>query len=894
LTKPETFVCNTTCPYCGVGCGVIAQMQNQRIGRIVPDKIHPANLGRLCSKGTALATTFDLSDRLLSPKIRENGKLRDCTFDEAFDKVATKFRQIIDEFGKDAVAFYVSGQLLTEDYYAVNKLAKGIIGTANIDTNSRLCMASAVVAHKKSFGADLVPAIFEDVEICDLLIFSGHNAAWTHPVLLRRAEQNKNQFRIVIDPRETETAKSSDLHLKIKPQSDVRLWNGLAAYLINNGFVDGDFINKHTSGIIDLKHALEKEDQSLKAIAQDCGISTTELEIFYDYFAKTPKTITLFSQGSNQSSQGVNKGLAVINAHLITGKIGKKGAAPFSITGQPNAMGGREVGGLANTLACHMDFDAKSVDLVSRFWQSENVPNATGLKAVDMFRAIEEGKIKAIWIMATNPMVSMPDTNQIARALTNCEMVVVSDVVKHNDTLDFAHVQLPAAAWGEKDGTVTNSDRIISRQRAFLKNENTRPDWWLIKEIGQRIYPEFAHALNWQSPAQVFDEYARMTAFENNGRFLNLSGLIGLSELEYDELMPIRWPVLQRNKGAGRLFENGKFQTNDGRAIINIVQPAPPAQIIDKEFPLALNSSRIRDQWHTMTRTATSYRLNQHIKEPLIDIHPIAAAKFGIKSGHLAIVKTRYGQAIAKANITTDVRENDIHLPMHFTKNFAPFGRSNQLINPFTDPISGQPEFKHTPANIAPYNEKWHGFILIKKDVEIWHDVAFWADDVIWRRTMLENADLYEIAGLHEFEALNNIFENGEIISLDDTKSQNLRRAKLIDNKLVAIAFICKMGRNLPAKDWLIECFGKDEINSLERAAILIGKMAGTKDLGPLICACNSVFENTIIEAVQNGQNTIDKIGECCGAGTSCGSCKSEIGRIIASNLKSEVYENAK
>lgn len=891
----QTIDCKTTCPYCGVGCGVIAQMGGDRNGRIIPDKEHPANLGRLCSKGTALATTFALNDRLLSPKIRENDILHECTLEEAMDKVAKKFRTIIDEYGADAVAFYVSGQLLTEDYYAINKLAKGVIGTANIDTNSRLCMASAVVAHKKSFGADLVPAIYEDVEICDLLIFSGHNAAWTHPVLLRRAEQNKDQFRIVIDPRETETAKMANLHLKIKPQTDVRLWNGLCAYLLKNGDIDDEFIDKHTNGITAFKQALEKDDQSLRAIARDCGISTNELEIFFEYFAKTPKTITLFSQGSNQSVQGVNKGLAVINAHLITGRIGKKGAAPFSITGQPNAMGGREVGGLANTLACHMEFDEASIDLVSRFWRSDVVPQKAGLKAVDMFRAIEDGKIKAIWIIATNPMVSMPDTNQIARALKKCEMVVVSDVVEHNDTLSFADVQLPAAAWGEKDGTVTNSDRIISRQRTFLTNENVHPDWWLIKEIGQRICPEKANMLDWQSPAEVFDEYARMTAFENNGRFLNLSGLVDLGQEEYDNLSPTRWPVLKKGESAGRLFKNGKFQTKDGCANIIIVQPTPPAMDTDSEFPLALNSSRIRDQWHTMTRTTTSFRLNQHIKEPIIDIHPKAATKYGIQNGRLAIIKTRYGNAIAKVNITKDMRENDIHLPMHFSKNFAPFGRSNQLVNPFTDPLSGQPEFKHTPANIAPYKEQWHGFILINKNVEIWNDIGFWADDIIWRRTMLENADLYEIAGINEFSALNKIFETGEIVSLDDAKNQSLRRAKLIDNKLCAIAFITNIERNLPAKDWLIECFGKEEITGLERAAILLGKMAGTKDNGSLICACNSVFENTIIEAIQAGHNTIDKIGNCNGAGTSCGSCKSEIGRMIKIHTSiNKAYEHAK
>lgn len=871
----------TTCPYCGVGCGVAISINSEKEVSVSPDKLHPANLGRLCSKGTALASVTGLGDRLLNAKIKENGIFKNIELEKAMDIAAKKFREIIDKHGPDAVAFYVSGQLLTEDYYAVNKLAKGVIGTANIDTNSRLCMASAVVAHKKAFGADLVPAIYEDLEITELLVFSGHNAAWTHPVLMRRIEQNKKQYRIVIDPRKTETAKNADLHLMIKPQTDVRLWNGLCAYLIKNGIIDKKYIEHHTNGLEDLQKSLKKYDQSIKAIATDCDIDAKDLESFYRKFAASKSAVSLFSQGSNQSAQGVNKGLAVINAHLLTGKIGKKGCAPFSITGQPNAMGGREVGGLANTLACHMDFTPENIDLVSRFWKSDVLPKQNGLKAVDMFNAVEEGTIKAIWIMATNPMVSMPDTNQIARALEKCELVLVSDVVNKNDTLDYADIILPAASWGEKDGTVTNSDRIISRQAAFINNENTKPDWWLIKEIGQRIYKERAHLLDWNSPAEIFDEYARLTEFENNGtRFLNLNGLTNLSESEYDNLKPIRWPVVEKNKGAERLFENGIFQTKDGKAIINAVEPQAAADITSKEYPLALNSSRIRDQWHTMTRTSTSFRLNGHIKEPVISIHPKTAEKYKLIDDRLAEITTKYGSAIAKIQITEDIRTNEIHLPMHFTKSFAPFGRSNQLINPFTDPISGQPEFKHTPAKIRPYEELWHGFILTKKDIALWQTDTF-NEDVIWRRTSLENTECYEIAGKENNLNILSYFGEENVISLDDNKNQIFRRAKIIDNKLDGVCFLAPIDYRLSSKDWLIECFAKAEINDIERASILLGKMAGIKDLGALICACNSVYENTIIEAAQNGANTIDKIGNVCTAGTSCGSCKSEIGRIL-------------
>ena len=882
-----TTTVRTTCPYCGVGCGVAAQTSGSRELKVAGDPAHPANGGRLCSKGTALANTFGLQGRLLTPRIREDGMFREASWDEALDAVAGKFRAIVDRHGPDSVAFYVSGQLLTEDYYAVNKLAKGYIGTANIDTNSRLCMASAVAAHKKAFGADLVPGTYEDIEIAELLVFSGHNAAWTHPVLFRRVEaagDRHPQFRVCIDPKRTETAKSCDLHLMIRPQTDVRLWNGLCAYLIANDGLDRDFVRDHTEGYSELKATLAQADQSPEAVARDCGIAVSDLLVFYTRFLATARTVSLFSMGSNQSAQGVAKGLSLINAHLLSGKIGKPGAAPFSITGQPNAMGGREVGGLANTLAAHMDFDETARSCVQRFWNSPTIAPKPGLKAVDMFRAIHSGAIKAVWVMATNPLVSLPDADFVAEALQRCELVVVSDVIARTDTMAMAHIQLPAAAWGEKDGTVTNSERVISRQRPLAPLPGqAMADWRIIAEVARRMgYAGF----DWQHAGEVFDEYARLTAFENDGyRFLDLGGLTGMSKAEYDTLDPMRWPIRKGGKPAGRLFADGGFNTPTGRARLSPVLATGPANPTTDAFPLALNSNRIRDQWHTMTRTALAPELNRHIPEPLVEIHPHDAARYHITDQRLARVATFYGDAVLRAKVTEDVREGDISVPMHWTKSFAPFGRANPLINPAVDPISGQPEFKHTPAMVVPFGETWHGFVIHGDD-----ELTF-GPGVIWRRTPFAHCQVYEIAGRGQPPALDTLVAAPGAISLDDPAGGIRRRVQMDDGRLAAVAFIAPSAKKLPGRDWLAERFGDEALTPEDRAAVLIGRLPGVEDQGPLVCACRGIGARKIESAITAGCHSADAVGDVTSAGTQCGSCRPEIMRMIVRHKAKEAAD---
>jgi assimilatory nitrate reductase catalytic subunit len=868
----------TTCPYCGVGCGILASPGPERHLAVTGDPNHPANHGRLCSKGSALASTVDLEGRLLQPMIGD----REARWSDAIRLTARRFSDTIARHGPDAVAFYVSGQLLTEDYYAANKLMKGFIGSANIDTNSRLCMASAVVAHKQAFGADLVPGCYEDLDLADLVVMSGHNAAWTHPVLFRRLEaaRARGQRHVVIDPRRTETAEAADLHLPLAPQTDVRLWNGLLADLVRRGVIDRAFVAAHVTGFAEVEAALAVDDQSLSAIAADCGLERETLQRFFDGFAETPRTVTLFSMGANQSAQGVAKGLAILNAHLATGRIGKPGACPFSITGQPNAMGGREVGGMATTLAAHMDFDEDSRRLLGRFWGVDAVASWPGLKAVDMFEAVADGRIKAIWIMATNPAVSLPNSAQVREALAVCPFVIVSDCMAETDTLAFAHVKLPALAWGEKDGTVTNSERRISRQRAFFAAPGeARPDWRIIADVAAAM--GFGEAFAWRTPAEVFREWARLTAYENEARRLNLGPLVGLSPAEYDALAPIQWPVGPKS-GAQRLFEDGRYSTPDGRARMVPVRPKGPAQHVDGALPLALNTGRVRDHWHTLTRTGLAPELCRHTPEPYVEIHPADAGELGIVEGALVRVQTAQGEAAALARVTDRQRPGALFMPMHWTGAFAPSGRANGLTGSNVDPDSGQPEFKHTPARLRLYRETWRGFFLARR---AWAKPA--GLDLVWRRIPQPACQLHEIAGrgdADERACLRNALMSGaagDAVRFEDTATGVLREAWIVDGRLERLLFMTP-GRALPPRAWLADLFAAKSIGPRERTALLLGQSPGQSvETSPVVCACNGVRASRISAAVASGARTLDDIADATGAGSSCGSCRPEVARML-------------
>ena len=873
----------TTCPYCGVGCGVTIDPRNLALGA-TGNAEHPANYGRLCSKGSALAETLALDDRLLQPVV--DGVVTD--WDNALDHVAEKFRHVIEQHGPDAVAFYVSGQLLTEDYYVANKLMKGFIGSGNIDTNSRLCMSTAVVAHKRAFGADAVPGCYEDLERADLLVITGSNMAWAHPVIYQRivaAKQARPEMRVVvIDPRRTATCELADLHLAVQPGADAFLFSGLLDYLRKEDRLDWTFIEASTEGFAQALEAARTTGGSIPDVAMRTGLRADDVATFFRWVAETPKMVTVFSQGINQSSSGVDKANAIINVHLATGRIGKEGACPFSITGQPNAMGGREVGGLANQLAAHMDFEnAEAVERVSRFWGATRMAQQSGLKAVDLFEAMHAGKIKALWVMATNPAVSMPNADRVIEALDRCEFVVVSDCVRTNDTIAHADVLLPATTWGEKDGTVTNSERRISRQRAFLEAPgDAKPDWWIVTQVARRL--GFADAFPYEQAVEIFREHAALSGLDNDGtRAFDIGALAELTPAAYDALEPVQWPVTHRTPdGTQRLYTEGRFFTASGKARMVAVTPRYPQNPVSEAYPLALNTGRIRDQWHTMTRTAKTPRLTAHLPEPFVQIHPVDAASWRMVDGDVATLSSDWGRMLARVQISDEQRPGSVFVPMHWNGQFASAGRVDAVVNPATDPLSGQPESKHTPVHVEKLQANWYAFLLTREELAL-------PPGEYWVKVRGKDHWRYEMAGRDEAPA--DWFEwaravlgaDGEWLQFEDRAKQRFRAARVVDGKLQSALFVS--GNNdLPERNWLSELMVPSELDDAERASLLAGRPGkGGKDAGRLICSCFGVGVNTIMDAiVKDGLVTVEAIGAALKAGTNCGSCVPELKKLLA------------
>jgi assimilatory nitrate reductase catalytic subunit len=870
----------TTCPYCGVGCGVLVSRDGDGDGWAVRgDPAHPANLGRLCSKGAALAETLSLDDRLLHPEI--DGE--PASWDAALGRVAEKFAQVIAEHGPEAVAFYVSGQLLTEDYYVANKLMKGFLGSGNIDTNSRLCMSSAVAGHKRAFGADAVPGCYEDLELADLVTLVGSNTAWAHPVVFQRiaaAKKARPDMKVVvIDPRRTATCDIADLHLAIQPGSDAWLFNGLLDHLRREGGIDWSYLENSVEGF---GVALEEASGlNIPRVADKCGLAEADVAEFFRLFTRTFKSVTVFSQGINQSSSGVDKVNSILNVHLATGRVGLPGASPFSITGQPNAMGGREVGGLANQLAAHMEIVPESIERVGRFWNAPGITHRPGLKAVELFDAVRAGRVKAIWIMATNPAVSLPEADRVVAALKQCEFVVVSDTTRHTDTAQLAHVLLPAAAWGEKDGTVTNSERRISRQRAFLPLPGeARPDWWIVTEMAHRM--GHASAFDYDGPAAIFREHAALSGFENGGRrAFDISGLSHLADADYGCMQPVQWPVSCDGKSTPRLFAQGRYLTASGRARMIARTPRGPARATSAAQPFVFNTGRVRDQWHTMSRTGKTPKLLAHIAEPYVEMHPLDAARTNVRADGLARVRSGRGEMLARVVVSADQRLGSVFAPIHWNNQNSARARVGALVYAVTDEISGQPEFKHAPVAVEPYAAGWYGFVLARERIDS-HAAEYWTQaraKACWRHELAgTEADCLWPRRLRE-----RFGHAGDWIELQDCAENRYRAALIRDGRVEVVGFFDRDCAALPPRHWLEALFEKDQLSREERAALLMGRPGkATPEVGRIVCACFGVGENVLRQAVAQGTASVEALGIKLKAGTNCGSCIPELKQLLA------------
>ncbi len=709
----EKKIHKTICSYCGVGCGINVEVDSKGTISVSGDEQYPVNKGMLCSKGMNLNyVAQNTTDRILHPEMRwsKNHPLQKVTWDTALDRAAAVFKSIIDKHGPDSVGFYVSGQCLTEEYYLANKIIKGFIGSNNIDTNSRLCMSSAVVGYKKTIGEDSVPIAYEDIELGDCFLIAGANPAWCHPILFRRLEKHKennpNVKIIVVDPRKTQTCASADLHLQIIPGTDIILFNAIARWLIEKNKIDKAFIKKHTVNFDACKESAFQ--LTIRQAAEKCGVTSEEIKRAASFIGEASGFISMWTMGLNQSIVGVDKNVSLLNLSLLTGQIGKPGSGPFSLTGQPNAMGGREVGGMANLLAVHKDLNnPEHRKEVATYWGGKDISPNPGYTATEMFDALDSGKLKAIWVICTNPVVSMPNANKVDRALKKASFVVVQDISHNSETTKYADLLLPAAGWLEKEGTMTNSERRISYLPKVIDAPGEAlPDVEILWRFAQKMnFPGF----NYESASEVYDEYCLMTKGTN----------IDVSGLSYDRLQnegSFQWPVPHRtHKGTARLFQDKLFYTSSVKAQFNApVNLYNQSEETNKEYPLILNTGRVRDQWHTRTKTGKVKRLLTHIPMPYLEINKVDAYLRGLQDGDIAVVKSRRGEVQVKVKVNFDIREKVVFLPMHWGKILnSNFGRANNLTNDVVDPVSKEPDFKYCAVEVTKYEKEKQKIVVV-------------------------------------------------------------------------------------------------------------------------------------------------------------------------------------
>lgn len=916
ILKPEIKETKSTCCYCGVGCGVIIGSQDNKIMSVKGDPDHPANFGRLCTKGSTLHLSAKPDNRALYPEMRltRDAQRKRVSWDDSLDYLTEKFAQIIEKHGPDSVAFYISGQLLTEDYYVFNKLAKGLIGTNNVDTNSRLCMSSAVTGYKATLGADAPPACYEDIDHADCLLIAGSNTAFAHPIIYRRIEdakaKNPNLKIIVVDPRRTDTAQAADLHLAILPGTDVALFNGLLHVMLWEGLLDMTFINAHTNGFDVLKDTVR--EYTPKMVADICGISEADVITAAKWFGIGP-TLSLYCQGLNQSIHGTEKNAALINLHLATGQIGKLGAGPFSLTGQPNAMGGREVGGMANLLSGHRDLaSAEHRAEVAKLWGVDSVPANAGKTAIEMFDAVKSGDIKAIWIACTNPAHSMPDLNNVLEALNIAELVVVQDAFNNTDTVSFADVLLPASTWGEKEGTVTNSERRITHVNpAISPPADARHDWVIVVDFAQRLEKRLAKKTNlfpYTNTEQIFNDHRETT----RGRDLDITGL------SYDLLNnqgPQQWPFLAGDSmGKARLYGDGIFQKPEGKAqFINTVYKGT-ADKTDARHPLHLLTGRLRDQWHGMSRTGNVAQLFNHAEEPVIQISNDDMMRRNLKNGDIVKVSNRRGSLVLPVQTSDEVQSAQTFIAMHWGSQFMHGLGVNALMPPNFDKTSKQPELKHTAIKLEKLELPWrmtvmrscHDLTQIEKVRTLLKDFTYASCGLFGRESESNKAGMLILRAAHEtapdhnlitkIDTILNMTDDLPCLNYNDAK-RNISKRILVEtnqtNGKLEVTGVRLMGETLAA-DWLKDVMTTNQFDDeLRRWALapLSAPPVGQRTRGKIVCNCLDVSQNEIVENIELGADliTLQNKLKC---GTECGSCLPELKRMVLMHSKRPSLSN--
>ena len=892
----------STCCYCGVGCGVLIESEGTRITGVAGDPAHPANFGRLCTKGSTLHQADAMAARARFPELRRarSAPRERVDWVAALDHAAARFANIIREHGPDSVAFYISGQLLTEDYYVFNKLAKGLIGTNNVDTNSRLCMSSAVAGYKMTLGADAPPACYADIDSAHCLFIAGSNTAFAHPILFRRIEAAKaarpDLKIIVVDPRRTDTAAAADLFLPILPGTDVALYNGMLHVMLSEGLCDDAFIAAHTEGFDALKAAVR--EYTPQAAAAICGVDAADIVQAARWFGGSVATLSMYCQGLNQSSHGSDNNAALINLHLASGQIGRAGAGPLSLTGQPNAMGGREVGGMANLLSAHRDLaNAEHRAEVARLWGIADVPAKPGRTAVEMFDAIHRGEIKAVWIACTNPAQSMPDLSQVRTALERAEFVVVQEAYRNTDTTQYADLLLPASTWGEKEGTVTNSERRVTRVRAAVPPPGeARADWAIAADfalhLGRALDDQRASKLfPYTTAEQVFNEHREST----RGRDLDITGM---SYAMLESVGPQQWPLPEgATAGRVRLYEDGVFPTPSGRARFAAVRHRAAAENVDVRYPLALNTGRLRDQWHGMSRTGTIARLFNHAGEPRLAMNARDMERRRLAEGDVARLTSRRGELMVRVEASEQMRSGQVFLPMHWGSQFMNSAGVNALTQPAFDPLSKQPELKHAAIEVEAVDLPYQVVAMRRFDASDGAAVQGLRDAL---QPLLKSFDFATltlsgrdntvimlrgyaatpIAGdvLDALDRLFDLADAGRTMRYVDAR-RRVEKAALVETGIVQS--VCLSGETA-AHEWLKNMMVEGAPAEAMRPWILAPVSApprGSFNRGKIVCNCLDVAETEITALLAEGAG-LAQLQARLKCGTECGSCVPELKRM--------------